>query len=371
MTFCPYKVMLVDDSVVMRSIFKRILNQDPDIDIVASADNGKMAIDILQNRDDIDVIVLDIEMPIMDGLTAIPKILAIRPNINIIMASSLTRRNAEVSLKALERGAKDYIPKPGSIQETAELESFHNLLTLKVKTLGGQKRRKEKQTLNTLKAPLIEPKITSLDTNQFLAKKINLSALNRIDAIAIGSSTGGPTALNILLKGLPKTIKKPIFITQHMPATFTTILAEHLTRDTGFKCQEALDKQTIEGGKVYIAPGNFHLQLKKEGQTVKTVLSDAPPENFCRPAVDVMLKSLHEVYEGNILVIILTGMGQDGLKGAQLLSSKGAVVIAQDEQSSVVWGMPGAVAQAGICLAVLPIDKIAGYIQDNFFRLVA
>ncbi|RCK06137.1 chemotaxis protein, partial [Thalassospira xianhensis MCCC 1A02616] len=183
-----------------------------------------------------------------------------------------------------------------------------------------------------------------------------------VEVIAIGSSTGGPQALFEVLRGLAG-VRQPIFITQHMPATFTTILAEHITRLTGLKCQEGQTGMPIQGGQVYLAPGDYHMVVEGRGNSRKIVLNQNPPENFCRPSVDPMLRSLVESYGGNILTAILTGMGQDGMLGGRTVVGAGGMVVAQDEQTSVVWGMPGAAAHAGICSAVLPVGGIAAYIK--------
>ena len=193
--------------------------------------------------------------------------------------------------------------------------------------------------------------------------------ITRPDILAIGSSTGGPQALFAFLKGLPKTVNLPVVITQHMPATFTSILAEHITRMTGWPCTEAKDGDVLETGKILLAPGDFHMTIVQKGPQRVVSLNQDPPENFCRPAVDPMLRSLVKVFGPRIFTVILTGMGNDGAKGSQQVVQAGGTVIAQDEKSSVVWGMPGAVASAGLCSAVLPIDQLAGYVVNYLTRV--
>jgi two-component system chemotaxis response regulator CheB len=539
----PYKVLIVDDSAIVRGLVTRMMTEDAEIEVVGSVTNGEEALGVMEGGG-IEVVVLDIEMPVMDGLTALPKLLEIDPTVRVIMASTLTKRNADISFQAMTLGAVDYIPKPSSSKDLNVGEGFREELLDKVKAWAEQRRKMleveeaaaaeaaaaqtasepepvaktsaddgepsepdetasggkgqafraemsvEHQQLHkqgriqrkrftaelrprpmqqhrpqptqmrqtpTPQQPVPKPQPaapTSSEAGAAAAKPavgpaggavrattpsrdpgrlirdaaiaaggqakttpkmptrpaaaapsgrtappptkptapapqkssraqqmrsanapapakrqsarggVTLLPEKRInvEAIAIGSSTGGPQALFEVLRGL-NGVRQPIFITQHMPATFTTILAEHITRLTGLKCQEAQNNMPIVGGQVYLAPGDYHMTVEGRGASRHLKLNQNPPENFCRPSVDPMLRSLVASYGGNILTAILTGMGQDGMLGGRDVVSAGGMVVAQDEQSSVVWGMPGAAAHAGICSAVLPVGGIAAYIK--------
>ncbi len=359
----PIRVMVVDDSAVVRGLISRMLEGEADISVVASVGNGKMAVDGL-SRTEIEVVVLDIEMPVMDGLTALPKILEYDKSLRVIMASTLTARNADISLRALQAGAVDYIPKPSSSRELSGGRDFAQELIEKVR-IHALARRKLKGAPSA-SAP-VRPRTISpgILRTQDKPKEITLRASSlkeKPDIIAIGSSTGGPQALFNVLKGMFGKVSQPVVITQHMPATFTKILAEHVNRMTGWACSEASDGMVIEAGKVYLAPGDYHMTVETSGVQKVLRLNQDPPENFCRPAVDPMLRSVSAAYGRKVVTVILTGMGSDGLKGGNVIVDNGGIVIAQDEATSVVWGMPGAVAQAGICSAVLPLEDIAPYV---------
>lgn len=377
----PYRVMLVDDSAVIRGLFARSLESDPEVLVVASVGDGQMAVNTLaKDKDKVEVIVLDIEMPRMDGLTALPELLKIDPDVPVVMASTLTARNADISLKALALGAKDYIPKPSSMRELSAAEVFKRDLLAKVKTLAASRRRKtggagpsrarftadrsaDAPASRTAAAPATKPASPPIE--------LRPAGRRPPQVLCIGSSTGGPQALFKLLGALPKTLRLPILLTQHMPATFTSILADHINRSTGWDCVEATDGMPVQSGRVHLAPGDFHMLAERSGTGVVLRLTKGAPENFCRPAVDPMLRSVVEAWGGQALTVILTGMGHDGQKGSEVLVNAGGTVIAQDEASSVVWGMPGAVARAGICTAVLPLDQIAPWIDRQTARWAA
>lgn len=360
------RVMLVDDSAVVRGLVTRILEEDPAIAIVASVGNGQMALSAL-DRQDIDVIVLDIEMPVMDGMTALPMLLKADPGVRIIMQSTLTLKGADISMRALEMGAADYIPKPTATRELAGGMDFKTELLNKVKALGHARRRdpnrKTRPGVSTAlrpSAPMPRPSMLSPHG----PIQLRTQPPEVPDVIAIGSSTGGPQALFALLGAMRAgTVKQPILITQHMPATFTTILAEHISRVSGWEAKEGVDGEVIKGGRVYVAPGDFHMLVEVKGVDKIIRLSKNPPENFCRPSVDPMLRSISAAWGKRVLVAILTGMGADGAKGGQVVVQAGGTVIAQDEATSVVWGMPGAAANAGICSAVLPLPDIAPWMM--------
>ncbi|NIZ01427.1 chemotaxis protein CheB [Thalassospira lucentensis] len=561
----PYKVLIVDDSAIVRGLVTRMMNEDDEITVVASVVNGEEALAVMEEGNGIEVVVLDIEMPVMDGLTALPKLLEIDPTVRVIMASTLTKRNADISFQAMTLGAVDYIPKPSSSKDLNVGEGFRAELIDKVKAWAEQRRKMleveeahavEREAADAAEAEMptadeaspasdaepqdaapedgahaeaseaensakssddhekgqapfraqmslehqqmqkagriqrkrftaelrprpmqqhprppqmqmrpmphapqaapaarsadAAPRATSAPVNPRVpgaprdpgglirdaaiavgdraskasvakaatAAKPAASSSSKaapapakakapaarpvapapkkararpaargsaapapararsggsaftllpekrlnVEAIAIGSSTGGPQALFEVLRGLAG-VRQPIFITQHMPATFTTILAEHITRLTGLKCQEGQNGMQIVGGQVYLAPGDYHMTIEGRGASRQIKLNQNPPENFCRPSVDPMLRSIVQSYGGNVLTAILTGMGQDGMLGGREVVGAGGMVVAQDEQSSVVWGMPGAAAHAGICSAVLPVGGIAAYIK--------
>lgn len=373
----PYRVMLVDDSAVVRGLMSRWMQEDSEIEVVASVSNGLIAVRQVE-RTPVDVIIMDVEMPEMDGLTALPKILALAPDVKVIMASTLTLRNADISLKALQAGAADYIAKPTAMRDATTVQEFQRDLIERVKSLGAAARRRRggapaARATNPAAAPAARPPIAAR-TGETAAKPADKSlysgsivlrngAILPPKILAIGSSTGGPQALFQVFGQLKNKVRLPIVITQHMPPTFTTILGEHLARVSGMPAAEAVDGEAVQGGRIYVAPGNWHMTIQQDGTRRIIRLNQDPPENFCRPAVDPMFRSLAKVYGSGVLAVILTGMGSDGLKGGQVLVEAGGTIIAQDEPTSVVWGMPGAVATNGLCSAVLPIDKIAAHIE--------
>jgi two-component system chemotaxis response regulator CheB len=350
--------MVVDDSAVVRGLITRMLKSDARLEVVASCSNGEMAVTQAPRKQP-DVIILDIEMPVMDGLAALPKLLAAWPRMKVIMASTLTQRNAAVSLRALSLGAADYIAKPTSDKLGAN-ENFRRELLEKTVTLGR------------LKAPgAPAPAARNVTPLRPAAPVLRHGHARRPRIIAIGSSTGGPQALLTLLGNLPATVQCPIVIAQHMPATFTTVLAEHISRAGSRPCVEAVDGMELRPGHILLAPGDYHLQIAREADRTVARLSQGPAENFCRPSVDPLFRSVSQLYGAEACAVVLTGMGSDGCSGAKILAAAGAPVIAQDEATSVVWGMPGAVANAGICSAILPLDRIAGHLTGLFERAAA
>jgi two-component system, chemotaxis family, protein-glutamate methylesterase/glutaminase len=353
----PYRVMVVDDSAVIRTLLTRALEADTGIKVVASAGNGQRAIDVLSNAD-VDVVVLDIEMPVMDGITALPRLVEVRPGVQIVMASTLTRKNADISMRALAAGAADYIAKPAS-SELRNADEFNHELVAKVKALGQVARRRRGAAAAVQKARPPAP------------LTLRQSVSHPAQVVVIGSSTGGPQALFRVLKAMPPDFPLPILIVQHMPPTFTSILAEHIAQASGLPSAEGRDGEVIRAGRIYVAPGGIHMVVAAQGPTRIVKLVDSPPENFCRPAVDPLWRSAAAVYGSACFAVMLTGMGQDGLKGAEAIVAAGGSVIAQDEATSVVWGMPGAVAKAGVCSAVLPLPEISGLVRRVAMRTAA
>lgn len=340
----PIRVMVCDDSAVIRGAIVRMLEADPAIRVVARPGNGRVAIEELA-RTPVDVLVLDIEMPVLDGITALPLLLKADPQLRIIMASTLTTRGADIAMRALRLGAADYVPKPSAVGLNGD-ESFRRELVEKVKGLARLRRRTQSTT------PLPTPA---------LRLKPAIGMQPRL--LAIGSSTGGPNALFTLVQGLGPSLPVPVVLTQHMPKTFTPILAEHISKLGVLPCAEAQHGEALRPGRIYLAPGDRHLLVTRTTTGLQAQLSDDPPENFCRPSVDPMLRSAATACDGRVLVTMLTGMGHDGLAGTRRVVEAGGAAIAQDEGTSVVWGMPGAIAQAGLCQAVLPLPEIASKLR--------
>jgi two-component system chemotaxis response regulator CheB len=333
------RVMLCDDSAVIRGAVARMLEADPQISVVARAANGRQALDEVTRRPgEIDVLVLDIEMPVMDGLEALPLLLRAAPGLRVIMASTLTTRGADIALRALRLGAADTIPKPAAAAIADD--SFRQELLAKVK--GHARLRRP--------VPAAAPPATT-------ALRPAARGVPRL--LAIGSSTGGPQALFTLIAALGAAIPVPVVLTQHMPASFIPILAEHLTRLGGMPCHVAQDGALLRPGRIALAPGDRHLLVEAAAEGLRARIGAGPAENFCRPAVDPMLRSATVACGGRVLAVMLTGMGHDGLAGTRDLIAAGGTAIAQDEASSVVWGMPGAIVNAGLCHAVLTLADIA------------
>ena len=347
------RVMLVDDSAVIRGLIGRELEKDPDIVIVASSHNGEAALKALEKAAP-DVIILDIEMPIMDGLTALPLIHERCPKAKVLICSTLSVKGADISMKALALGATDCLVKPTSTSEMGGAAEFQTKLLQTVKSLG---RHKLKKTVPQYHAT------HKNDGNITLRPKPPAKLTTAL--VAVGSSTGGPQALFDVLKHL-KGLSVPIVITQHMPATFTKLLAQHIEQNCGLPAHEGAQDMHLEKGHVYVAPGGFHMELQRnEDRSVSISIKDGAPENYCKPSVDPMMRSAVSLYGNRVLGVMLTGMGNDGLNSFKLLADEGGIIIAQDEKTSVVWGMPGAVAHAGLCNTILPLGEIGHEIFKN------
>ncbi|MBK5910984.1 hypothetical protein CCR85_05695 [Rhodothalassium salexigens] len=383
--------MVVDDSAVIRGFLTRFLEEDPKVKVVASAANGEMAVRNIK-RSGAEVVLLDIEMPQMDGMTALPKLLAEVPDLRIVMASTLTKHNAEITLRALRAGAVDYVPKPESNREVNANVDFRREIVEKVRAYASARRKDRGEPLPdegrtpssfrgrgpasfvrsvgrgpspaaarpAARSGAMPAGVRSEVVDRSKPVELRGASRQRPTILAIGASTGGPQALIKLFDDFKIARTVPVLIVQHMPATFTSILADHLGRASGMPTREATQSgpNRVVAGEILVAPGNYHMVVRQDGTSVVAECNQAPPENFCRPAVDPMFRSVARVYGDRALGLVLTGMGHDGLRGARELVNAGGTLFAQDEASSVVWGMPGAVATAGLCHKVLPLAEM-------------
>jgi two-component system chemotaxis response regulator CheB len=461
----PFRIIVVDDSASIRKAMSSLLECQPDFRVVGSAVDGQHALRLVAHQalkgHAAEIILLDIEMPVMDGLTALPQLLTIEPAPKIIMASTLTKRGASASLRALTLGASDYLCKP-SVAADFQGSSFAKEVVEKVR-IWGNAARKQVQTIDQhafAKVPTnassnsgaiatrnqfatagkatseTRQALSSINPNELTTRpyrSVNIpinhhdvkignktrpynevrekpkqtgirsslmeqsAAVNsasadmrsgsisgedilcqrgvpsakirkacqrdkKISALAIGGSTGAPQALHKILSSLRELRSVPIFITQHMPPAFTTIFAEQIAKSSEKPCAEAQNGQLVQSDSIYVAPGDYHMIITYDGGKPVLAVNQAPAENFCRPAVDPMFRSLADVYGSGLLAVVLTGMGHDGLKGCEAIASKNGTIIVQDENSSIVWGMPGSVAKAGLANAILPLDEIASSI---------
>lgn len=364
-------VMLVDDSAVVRGFIGRALESDPGIKVVASVANGEQGVSSTA-RHNPDVVILDIEMPVMDGITALPKILAASPGVRVIMCSTLTLRNAEITMKALQLGATDCIAKPSNSSDIHSSGDFKQDIVARVKALGVRKNAAPRPAVSAPSATPVAAGTYAGGQNTALKQKTPFELrkhlpgeIFRPNLLAIGSSTGGPQALFKVIESF-KNVDVPIIITQHMPATFTKILAQHIEQHTGVQTFEGENGMKIENGKAYVAPGGQHMTFVRKDGAIEILLNDGPPENFCKPSVDPMLRSAIGIWGPKFLTVILTGMGHDGLNGCKAVVEGGGRVVAQDQETSVVWGMPGAVAINKLCTAVLPLPDIGPYVRQVF-----
>ncbi|GAB7191761.1 chemotaxis response regulator protein-glutamate methylesterase [Kineococcus sp. NUM-3379] len=346
------RVLVVDDSVVVRRLITDVLAGDPDLEVVGTAGNGQIALEKLAQLKP-DVITLDIEMPVMDGLQTVREIRRVDRRVPVIMFSTLTERGASATLEALSTGANDYVTKPANVGSVAEsMESVRSQLVPKIKALVPRfaEARPAFRPLPAPAAPAGAPAAP---------RARPAGGTGRPRALIIGSSTGGPEALTAVIPRLPANLPVPVLITQHMPPVFTKLYAQRLDKVSALTVVEAVDGQPVVPGTVYIAPGDFHMEVVRSGAGAVVRLQQGPPENFCRPAVDVMFRSALALYGGDLLAVVLTGMGSDGRIGCKGVTAAGGQVVVQDEATSVVWGMPGAVAREGVADEILPLPAIA------------
>ncbi len=352
------RVLVVDDAVVVRRMVADAIADDPDMVVAGVAANGKIALQMLDQVQP-DVVILDVEMPEMDGLQTLAELRKTRPRLPVLMFSTLTKRGAAITIDALSLGASDYIAKPSASgpPEQTLAEVRQNLLQ-KIRALCPKQ---------SVASP--PPKRDTAQLIRTALPHVNVAP----DLVAIGVSTGGPTALGEIIPRLPANLPVPVLIVQHMPALFTPLLAERLGLKAKLKVVEAKTGMTADAGVVYIAPGDYHMEVLRVGRVLRLGLHQGPPENSCRPSVDVMFRSVATNVASRTLAVILTGMGQDGLLGCERIREMGGRIFAQDKESSVVWGMPGFVVQAGLADRVLPLSSVADAIVQAVMehRIVA
>jgi len=351
----PIKILIVDDSRIFRGLLADALARADEVEIVGSVWNGVKALEFIRSSPP-DLVTLDIEMPLMGGLEALQAIREFNqsrpdaPPVGVLLLSSFTRQGAAVTVAGLEAGAFDFLSKPVGGDAAENLATLRQQLLFKVKQFAASRRPRAHRAGPT---DTFEPAAVAVPAGR--PKELS----GRVEAILIAASTGGPEALAQMLPALPAPITTPIFIVQHMPPQFTELFASSLARRSGRAVIEARDQGMVRPGGVYLAPGGKHLLVRASDGEVYTMLSDQPAENGCRPAADVLFRSAALVYPNAALAIVLTGMGSDGAKGLAALKRSGAYVIAQDEATSVVWGMPGSAVSAGLVDQVLPLMQIA------------
>jgi two-component system chemotaxis response regulator CheB len=342
--------MVVDDSVVVRGLIARWIDEEDAFEVVTTAANGKAAVDAL-DRVEPDIVLLDLEMPEMDGITALPRLLSRRPGLKVIVVSTLTQRNAAISLRCLSLGALDYLGKPAGHRQVTTSPTFRNELLEKLRALAGARAEPARPFLRIATAaprPGIRP------------------VRSKPQCLLIGASTGGPRAVEEVLVGLGSALQRvPVLVVQHMPPMFTGVFADHLRVQVGVRACEPEDGEPLVAGTVYIAPGGRHMGLSLGLGDPVIRLDDGPPVNFCRPAVDVLFRDAAGIYGPAALAVVLTGMGSDGTEGARALTQAGAAVFAQDEATSTIWGMPGSIAKAGLAQDILPLEAIGPTLKGH------
>lgn len=337
----PIRILVVDDSVVIRKLLSETLSGDSTLDVVGTASDGHIALAKISSLHP-DLVTLDIEMPVMNGLQTLAALRKAHPRLPVIMFSTLTEHGAEATLDALALGASDYATKPCNISSpAAAIDRIRTELIPKIKALCGA-------------ALLKLPPLSATHP----AHTHRAGPHPRIDIVAIGTSTGGPNALAEVLPRIPGDFPVPIVVVQHMPPIFTRLLAERLAKHSALAIEEGRAGAILRPGHAWIAPGNFHMQVMRSALDWRLALNQKPPENSCRPAVDVLFRSVAEAYGAHVLGVVMTGMGSDGVLGAQQIRNAGGTVIVQDEKSSVVWGMPGLVHASGLAEAAYPLDRL-------------
>ncbi|ETR71316.1 MAG: Chemotaxis response regulator protein-glutamate methylesterase [Candidatus Magnetoglobus multicellularis str. Araruama] len=376
------QILVVDDTVTYRQILSKLVGEIKDTQLVGTASNGKIAMSKIKIKD-VDLVLLDMYMPVMNGLETLQTIKKEHPHIEVIMLSAFEKANANLTMQALENGALDFITKPSEDSVEKNIAKLRSALIPLMSLVKTRKFSRKARTLSLTQSkseptkipnriptkPITESKTQTIVSDKTIPRKLphfrqQSRTVNTIDAVALGVSTGGPNALLKIIPFLDKDFPVPILAVQHMPPMFTASLAERLDKQSKIQICEAADGQRIEAGVMYIAPGGRHMVVKKNVGGCHINLIDSPPVNSCRPAVDVLFRSILNVYGGNVLTVIMTGMGNDGAAGVSAIRRKGGYSIIQDEASSVVWGMPGAVAKSDNADETIALDKMAARIQE-------
>jgi two-component system chemotaxis response regulator CheB len=340
------RVFIVDDAAAVRRLVAQALGRDPELEVVGMAADGRMALDRLNDARP-DVVILDLEMPVLDGLQTLVELRKKHARLPVIMFSRFTQRGVEATVHALTLGADDYVPKPGDGLEVGAC--IDGLLIPKIKVLAQRSRRSAPD------APRSAAPVPVSETRPASSSGVRSPS---VEVVVLGTSTGGPNALAELLAAFPADWSVPLLLVQHMPTGFTARLAERLSDKSGLRVREAVAGEPVAGAQVWVAAGDYHLCLRREGGTARLALNQDAPVNSCRPSVDVLFRSAAELYGPGVLAVVLTGMGQDGLRGCEAVRAAGGRVLVQDEASSVVWSMPGAVAEAGLANEVLPLGDL-------------
>lgn len=341
------RVLIVDDSVVVRLMLQQLIHEDPLLMVAGAEASGQAALNKLDVLNP-DVVILDVEMPGMSGVETVAAIRARAPRLPVIMFSSYTEDGAAVTIEALSNGASDFVTKPAQTSSAdAAMALVREQLLTKIKALGKLRRR----------LPVTEPTTETSADSSGSWKPISKRPI--IEVVCLAASTGGPEALELVLTGLPASFPVPIAIVQHMPPFFTKQLAKRLSEKCAIRVREAQSSESLEPGTALIAPGDFHLQVRRRDSRCYAILNSGPPENSCRPAADVLFRSAAEEFGNQALVVVMTGMGQDGMRGSEAVKNAGGRVVIQDEASSVIWGMAGSVSRAGLASKVVPLKNIA------------
>ncbi len=361
------RILIVDDSAVMRSLLRAVVMTDVRLEVTATASNGEAGLRAMEASRP-DLVLLDVEMPVMDGLSTLRAMRECGLRVPVIMCSTLTQRGAQVTIEALASGAADYVAKPsGQPSREAAVEALAHDLVPKILalTLRRTAATAAPRAMSAVLPPMAAP---SSVANSGWAAAADSGAVPRM--VVIGVSTGGPAALDMLLPALPADFPAPVLVVQHMPELFTRLLAERLDSRCALHVVEAEEGMAVENGHVYVAKGNWHMEVHGDARLgrMRLHMTQAPPENHCRPSADVLFRAAVECCGNAVLGVVLTGMGADGLAGCRLIRARGGSVLAQDQATSAVWGMPGAVTQAGLAQKVLPLQAIAGEVMQRVYR---
>lgn len=351
----PIRLLVVDDSVVVRSLLTRLIEQEDDLTLASTAVDGRQAVEKVRAMD-FDVVILDVEMPVMTGVEALVEIRKIKPDLPVVMFSNLTKTGAMTTLEALSLGARDYAPKPQGMDSTSAFGQIRSELFAKIRQAHQiQQMRFGRSNVGTVAS------VRKAVTNE----SPRVSVQHRAEAIVLGASTGGPVAVETVLKAITRPLPVPMLIVQHMPPVFTKALAERLDKMVTSTVVEGEHGMKLEAGTVYIAPGGKHMEVERHPvKGIRIITNERPLINGCRPSVEPLYSSAIDVFESRLAAVMLTGVGRDGSDGAARIHANGCPVIVQDEATSVVWGMPGAIAQDGHATDVLPLDEIGGAILD-------